>query len=101
MGLTGEEAREDADDKRRWIVGKMGRPMKDGGRFRHLSVNIEPEMYAEIEAAARADERAISAFGRMLVNAAWRIYLQKGDAANEWLRKHGRTGLEAKAARTA
>lgn len=66
---------------------KMGRPRK-AEKYLSLSANIEPVLHDEIAAASVADGRAISAFGRLLLGAAWRIYRQKerkGENAHEWL----------------
>lgn len=83
---------------------KMGRPRKEGGRFLHVSINVEPELAVAIVAAARADgDRPVSAFGRMLLTASWRIYKEKGREGDAWLKKHGAPirWVEGKAARTA
>ena len=69
---------------------KMGRPKKAEGRFRHVSINVEPELADEIEAAALADGgRPVSAFGRLLLTAAWRTFKMKGDKGDAWLREFG------------
>jgi len=86
------------------VTRKMGRPRKpENERLAHLSINVEVPLFEELDRAARADgDRPLSAFGRLLLTAAWRMYREQGKNGDTWLKKYGSPiYMEQKAARTA